>query len=260
MLKFAANLSFQFNEWPFLERFGAAAGCGFRAVEYLFPYEWAPAVIAEALESHGLTQALFNLPPGRWDAGDRGLAAVVGREAEFRQSVATALEYAKATGVERVHVMAGIAQPGDSAAVRTYANNIAFAADTLGAHGLEVLIEPINSRDMPGYFLNSFLQACEFIETLGRSNLRLQFDIYHRQIIHGDVLTALETLLPLIGHVQIASVPRRNEPNTGELNDDRVLQRLDELGYRGYIGCEYRPAAGTLAGLGWMDRWLVGSD
>jgi 2-dehydrotetronate isomerase len=259
MLKFAANLSFLFNEHSFSDRFAAAADCGFQAVEYLFPYEFSPDVIAENLRKHGLTQALFNLPPGDWQAGDRGLAALEGREAEFDRSVATALEYAEATGVKRMHVMAGIADSTDPAAARVYSRNIAAAADAAAEKGLGILIEPINAGDLPGYFLNDFRQAVRIIKELARPNLQLQFDIYHRQIIHGDVLTALEQLFPLIGHVQIAAVPRRTEPNTGELNDDRIFAFLQQLGYQGYIGCEYKPARSTREGLAWLSPYLIGS-
>lgn len=255
MLKFAANLSFLFNEHDFLDRFAAAADCGFRAVEYLFPYDYPPEVIARTLQGSHLTQALFNLPPGNWAAGERGLAALDGRQPEFRQSVATALEYAHATGVKRLHLMSGIAPSGSALATRIFTDNLAYAADLCAAQHLELLIEPINARDVPGYFLNNYPQALQIMRSLARPNLKLQFDIYHRQIIHGDVLTALEEHIAMIGHVQIACVPQRNEPNTGELADERILARLDDLGYAGYIGCEYRPAAGTRAGLTWLRRW-----
>jgi hydroxypyruvate isomerase len=255
MPNFAANLSMMFNEWPFLERFEAAADAGFRAVEYLFPYDHPRAVIAQRLKANNLTQALFNLPPGDWSAGDRGLAAIAGRQDEFRASVATALDYAEAIGVKRLHVMAGIAQPQDTVAMDAYRDSVAFAADAAAVHGIDLLIEPINGRDMPGYFLNDFGAAVRLIEELNRPNLKLQFDIYHRQIMHGDVLKSLASLMPIIGHVQIASVPFRNEPDTGELNDYRILAELDRLGYQGFVGCEYRPAGDTRMGLSWIQRW-----
>jgi hydroxypyruvate isomerase len=252
MLRFAANLSMMFTEHAFLDRFAAAADAGFGAVEFLFPYDHPPEEIAARLSAHGLTQALFNLPPGDWGAGERGLAALPARRADFRASVATALTYARATGVKRLHMMAGIADPADPAAGAAYRDAAAFAADAVGAEGLDLLLEPINGRDMPGYFLNDFNRAAALIADLGRPNLRLQFDIYHRQILHGDVMKGLEALFPLIGHVQIAAVPHRHEPCSGELDDVRVLSHLDALGYAGYVGCEYRPAGRTVDGLAWM--------
>jgi 2-dehydrotetronate isomerase len=255
MPKFAANLSMMFNEWEFLDRFAAAADAGFRAVEFLFPYAWEPDEIAKRLASHGLTQALFNLPPGAWEAGERGLAALPERAADFRNSVATALRYAAATGVERLHVMAGNADSNDPKARSAYEASLRYAVDEIGAKGLDVVIEPINRRDMPAFFLNDFGYAAELIGRLGLPRLKLQYDIYHRQILHGDVVKSLEAMMPIIGHVQIASVPGRNEPGTGELNDDFVFRRLDDLGFAGFVGCEYRPAGKTLDGLSWWDAW-----
>ena len=255
MPKFAANLSMMFNEWEFLDRFGAAADAGFRAVEYLFPYAFEPDAIAARLESHGLTQALFNLPPGNWEAGDRGLAALPERAADFRASVATALRYAEATGVKRLHVMSGNADSNDPKAQSAYEDSLRYAVGEIGAKGVDVVIEPINRRDMPAFFLNDFNSAAELIGRLGLPRLKLQYDIYHRQILHGDVVKSLEALMPVIGHIQIASVPMRHEPGTGELNDDFVFRRLDELGYVGFVGCEYRPAGKTLDGLTWWDAW-----
>lgn len=252
MPHFAANLTMMFNELPFLDRFAAARAAGFDSVEYLFPYDFAATQIADRLAENGLTQALFNLPPGNWSAGDRGMAALGARGAEFRASVVTALGYAQATGVARVHVMSGIADRNDSTMRKTFAESLAYLCDAAGRANLDVVIEPINGRDMPGYFLNDFEYAADLIGDLGLPNLKLQFDIYHRQILHGDVLTGLREMMPIIGHVQIASVPSRNEPGTGELDDFRILRELDRLGFNGFVGCEYRPAAGTVAGLGWM--------
>ena len=251
MPKFAANLSMMFNEWEFLDRFDEAAKAGFTAVEYLFPYDYDRDAIVARLKNNGLTQALFNLPPGDWGAGDRGLAALPDRKDEFRASVANALDYAKATGVKRLHVMSGNANRADAAAETAYRDALRFATDAAGAEGINILIEPINARDMPGFYLNDFNYAADLIAELDISNLKLQFDIYHRQIIHGDMLKAMEALMPIIDHVQIAAVPLRHEPGTGELDDARVLRALDELGYTGYVGCEYRPAGATLDGLGW---------
>jgi hydroxypyruvate isomerase len=255
MPRFAANLTMMFSEVGFLDRFSAAADAGFDAVEYLFPYAFDAGEIAEHLATFGLTQALFNLPPGNWEAGDRGLAALPGRQDEFRASVATALRYAAATKVGRLHVMSGIADRSDAAAQKTYRESLRYLCDAAGAAGLDVLIEPINPRDMPGFFLNDFNFSADLIAELGLPNLKLQFDIYHRQVLHGDVLTGLRKLLPIIGHVQIAAVPLRHEPGTGELDDFRVLRELDALGYTGFVGCEYRPAGETVAGLGWLQAY-----
>lgn len=257
MPRFAANLSFLYTEVPFLDRFAAAAEDGFAAVEFLFPYEHAPQAIAARLRDAGLTQALFNLPPGDWAAGERGLAALPGREAAFRAGVERALPYAAATGCTRLHAMAGIAPPGaDRAALTaTYAANLAWAARVLAPHGIELLIEPINPHDMPGYFLNTQAQAVEVIESVGAPTLRLQMDLYHAQIVEGDLTTKLARNFAHIGHVQIASVPRRHEPDEGELNYPALFDQLDALGYAGWVGCEYRPRATTRAGLAWFAPW-----
>jgi 2-dehydrotetronate isomerase len=254
MPKFAANLSMMFNEWDFLDRFAAAADAGFEAVEFLFPYAYDPNAISDRLARHGLTQALFNLPPGDWTAGERGMAALPGRADDFHQSVATAIPYALATGVPCLHLMSGLADRSNAAAIGAYKDAIKFACGVAGQHGLNVLIEPINGRDMPGYFLNDFGFAVDLIRELSLPNLRLQYDIYHRQVLHGDVMMSLSSLLPMIGHIQIASVPRRHEPGSGELNDHRIFQHLDAIGYTGFIGCEYRPESGTLAGLSWFKQ------
>jgi hydroxypyruvate isomerase len=255
MPQFAANLSFLFTEWAFLDRFAAAADAGFRAVEFQFPYPFPPDEIARRLASNHLTPALFNFPPGDFAAGDRGLAALPERAAEFRASVALALKYVETIGAPRLHLMSGVADPGDPAARAAYADSLRHAVDVLGPRGVDVLIEPLNTRDNPGYFMRDFRLAAALIGELALPRLKLQFDIYHRQILHGDVLIGLEAMLPMIGHVQIASVPDRHEPGTGELNDDLVLRRLDALGYAGFVGCEYRPAGSTPAGLGWFDAW-----
>ncbi len=252
MPKFAANLSMMFTEWAFLDRFAAAADQGFEAVEFLFPYAFAPEQIAARLQATGLTQALFNLPPGDWEAGERGLACRAGREAEFRTALEAARPYAEATGVRRLHLMSGHGNRHDPAAVAAYEHSVRLACEAFAPLGIDILIEPINGRDMPGYFLNDFSFAADLISRLSLPNLRLQYDIYHRQILHGDVLKSLEALMPVIGHVQTASVPMRNEPGTGELDDQRIFRHLDQLEYQGYVGCEYRPAGHTLDGLGWF--------
>jgi 2-dehydrotetronate isomerase len=252
MPRFAANLTMMFNEWSFLDRFAAAADAGFSAVEFLFPYEHPPEAIAERLRASDLTLANFNLPPGDWAAGERGFAAVPGREAVFEAALETAIPYATATGVGRLHAMAGIVSPEDEQAAATYRGNLVRAADRLAPLGIDLLIEPLNGRDVPGYFLASFDQALAIVRSAGRPNLKLQFDLYHRQILHGDVVTGLAQALSDIGHVQIASVPSRNEPDAEELSFPFICATLDRLGYPGHVGCEYRPKGTTLAGLGWF--------
>jgi len=252
MPRFAANLTMMFTEWPFLDRFDAAADAGFDAVEYLFPYDFAPEEIGDRLRRNALTQALFNLPPGAWDAGERGFAARPDCFAQLQESVRTALPYAAATGVKRLHLMAGIADRRDAQAVAAFRRSVAWVTEELGRHGIDTLIEPINPRDVPGYFLNDFAFARDLIAELNHPNLKLQFDIYHCQIIHGDVTVRLRAMMPMIGHIQIASVPSRNEPGSEELNDPFLFDELDRLGYRGFVGCEYRPRGKTEAGLGWF--------
>lgn len=252
MPRFAANLSLMFTERPFLDRFAAASRAGFTAVECLFPYDHPPEAIAAQLADHRLTLALFNLPPGDWAAGERGLAALPGRFAELQAGLETGLLYAAATGAGRVHLMAGLADARDESARAAYRRAVAHAAERVGRAGLDLMIEPINRRNMPGYFLADVDAAAALIRELALPNLKLQFDLYHCQILHGDVTTRLLAYLPLIGHVQVASVPARNEPGTGELADDFLFAELDRLGYAGFVGCEYHPAAGTEAGLGWF--------
>ncbi|HYG86791.1 MAG TPA: 2-oxo-tetronate isomerase [Azospirillum sp.] len=252
MPAFAANLTMMFTEWDFLDRFDAAAEAGFQAVEYLFPYDHPPEAVAARLERNGLTQALFNMPPGDWAAGERGLAALPDRFGDVQAGVDRALEYAEATGCRRLHLMAGLADAADARARDAYRRAVEHAAARLAQSGIDLLLEPINGRDMPGYFLNDFAAAEALIAALGRPNVRLQFDIYHRQILHGDVTAAMRRLLPIIGHVQVASVPSRHEPAGEELNHPYLFAELDRLGYTGFVGCEYRPRAGTVEGLGWL--------
>ncbi|NEH52284.1 TIM barrel protein [Rhizobium leguminosarum] len=249
---FAANLTMMFNEWAFLDRFDAAADAGFAAVEYLFPYEAAPEAIAERLARNNLQQALFNLPPGDWAAGERGIAALPGRFDALKADVERALDYAAATGARRLHLMAGIADRHDEDASSCYRRSVTYAAGRLAEKGIDLLLEPINGRNMPGYFLNDFGAAERLIAECGLPNLKLQFDIYHRQIIHGDVTIALRRLLPIAGHIQIASVPSRNEPDGEELNYPYLFGEIDRLGYDGFVGCEYIPRGHTLDGLGWF--------
>ncbi len=252
MPRFAANLSMMFNEVPFLDRFDAAARAGFTAVEFLFPYDHPAEAIGERLRRNGLTQALFNLPPGNWDAGEKGFAALPDRFADLQRSLQTALPYAQATGVKRLHLMAGIARRSDPQAVAAFNKSVIWVAEFLQPHGLDVVIEPINPRNVPGYFLNDFAFACDLIRELQIPNLKLQFDIYHCQIIHGDVTMRLREMMPITGHIQIASVPSRNEPDGEELNYPFLFDELDRLGYKGFVGCEYNPRGGTTDGLGWF--------
>lgn len=260
MTKLAANISWLFTEVPFLDRFAAAAEAGFAAVEFQFPGDVPPTEIAARLQRHRLTLALFNMPTGDYAKGDRGMAALPGREAEFAAGVEYALGLARATGCTRIHALAGIWPEGRPKAEgeETYVGNLRRAADLLAPHGISVLIEPLNSRDTPGYFLNTSGDALRVIERVGRSNLRLQFDLYHCQIMEGDLARHVRALAGRFAHVQIAGVPDRNEPDIGEVNFPYLLDLLDETGYDGWIGCEYRPRAGTLAGLGWGRRWGIG--
>jgi hydroxypyruvate isomerase len=250
MLTFAANLSWMFKEHDFLDRFAAAADAGFGMVEYLFPYNHDPDEIAARLQRHNLKLALFNAPPGDLAKDERGLACMPERRAEFRASIASALDYACVTGAPRLHLMAGLG--AGEKALAAYRDALDFACEEAAAHGVDILIEPLNARDVPGYLLNDFNLARRLIAASKHPNLRLQFDIYHRQIIHGDVLWGLEEMLPITGHIQISSVPGRHEPGSGELNDRRILKAIERMDYAGVIGCEYTPAGGTLEGLGWM--------
>ncbi len=258
MPRFAANLSMMYQEHAFLDRFGAAAKDGFKAVEFLFPYAFAAADMRARLTECGLTLALFNGPPGNWDAGERGLAALPGREGEFRKSVATALEYARALGNDRVHLMAGLVEPGGERARyrETYVRNLACAAKDAAAAGVTVVIEPINTRDMPGFFLNCQDEAHAICAEVGAGNLKVQMDFYHCQIVEGDLATKLRKYIAGVGHIQIAGVPERHEPDQGEINYPYLFRLIDDLGYAGWVGCEYRPRGATSAGLGWLRPYL----
>jgi len=258
MPNFAANLTMMFTEHTFLDRFKAAADQGFAAVEYLFPYEHPADEIAKQLEANRLKQALFNMPPGDWAKGERGVAGIPGREQEFKDGVALALRYAEATGVKRLHMMAGMTDLHHPASMATYRANISYASEALAGKGLDLLLEPINGRNMPGYGLNNFDLAASIIAEMNLPNLKLQFDIYHCQIIHGDVTMRMRALMPISGHVQIASVPSRHEPSIEELNYPFLFEELDRLGYQGFVGCEYNPKAGTVEGLGWFAPYRRG--
>lgn len=261
MPRLAANLSMMYAEHPFLDRFKAAADDGFAGVEFLFPYEFAAADLKARLADHGLTQALFNAPPGDWEAGERGIASLPGREDEFRRGLDRALEYAAALGCRRLHVMAGLIRPDQDreAHRQAYLENLARAALAAAPAGITVVIEPINPRDMPGFFLNRQDEAQAICAEVGTDNLKVQFDIYHCQIVEGDIAMKLRRDMAGIGHIQIAGVPDRHEPDLGELNYPYLFERIDALGYAGWIGCEYRPKAGTSAGLRWARPYLCGT-
>ena len=261
MPRFAANLSMLYNEHTFLDRFAAAAADGFSAVEFLFPYAFTAPDLAARLADHGLTQVLFNGPPGNWEQGERGTACLPGREDEFRRGIAQALQYAAALHCPRVHVMAGLAPAGvEHAALQaTYLSNLAWAAAQAAPQGIDVLIEPINTRDIPGFFLNRQDQAHALLAAVGAPNLKVQMDLYHCQIVEGDLAKKLERYLPTgaVGHLQMAGVPERHEPDVGEINHPYLFDLIDRLGYTGWIGAEYRPRitapGGTSAGLAWFN-------
>ena len=265
MPRFAANLSLLYSEFDFLDRFEAAAKDGFKAVEFLFPYAFDVREIAARLKANDLQQVLFNAPPGDWDAGERGLACLPAREAEFQSGLGRALDYAAALNCPRIHVMAGLLPAGSTATdlQTTYTERLRWAAKQAAGCGVEILIEPINTRNMPGYFLNRQDQAHAVLLEVGAPNLKVQMDLYHCQIVEGDVATKLRQYLPTgsVGHIQIAGVPERHEPDLGEINYPYLFTLIDELGYSGWIGCEYHPArgaqpGGTSAGLSWLKPWL----
>jgi len=254
MPKFAANLTMMFNEVPFPERFAAAAKAGFTAVEFLFPYDYPVADVTRWLKEHNLKSALFNMPPGDWAAGERGIASLPGREEEFLTGVHKAIEYARAIGTPTIHAMAGLFPEGaDREWYRSvYVDNLGLAAKELAKHALTLVIEPINTRDMPGYFLSTQAEGHAIRQEVGEPNLKVQMDFYHAQIMEGDLSTTFRNNIDWIGHVQIASVPARHEPDEGEVNYPHLFALLDELGYSGYVGCEYRPRGKTEDGLGWF--------
>jgi 2-dehydrotetronate isomerase len=256
MPRFAANLSMMYQEHAFLDRFQAAARDGFSAVEFLFPYEFDANEIAARLRDNCLKQALFNAPPGDFSRGDRGIASIPGREDEFKRSIALALHYADALGCPTIHVMAGLVRPEDRTAYySTYLKNLAYAAQQAATQGVTVVIEPINPRDMPGYFISRQEEAHQVCRVVGVANLKVLMDLYHSQIVEGDLAMRLRETISGIGHIQIAGVPERHEPDEGELNYPYLFELIDSLGYEGWIGCEYRPKAGTSEGLGWLQRW-----
>jgi hydroxypyruvate isomerase len=253
MPKFAANLSTMFADLPFLERFGAARAAGFDAVEFLFPYAFEPDQIVARLERFQLQLVLHNMPPGDWANGERGMACDPRRIGEFEDSVGQALDYAQELGVHQLHCMAGKvhAAVAPERAHDTYVRNVRFAAEACRQHGIKLLIEPINTFDIPGYFLTGTRQAAAIIAEVAASNLFLQYDIYHMQRMEGELANTLRAQSPLIGHIQLADVPGRHEPGTGEINFPFLFKLLDEMGYSGWIGCEYTPLGDTVAGLHW---------
>ena len=258
MAKLAANLTMMFTHLPFLDRFAAAAQAGFRAVEFQFPYDEDAGAIRRAADEAGVRVVLFNLSPGNWATGERGFACLPGRDDDWDRAVTQALDYASALDCQNLHAMAGF-PPADmprETALDLYCKRLALAAERAHAEGRRILIEALNSSDVPGYLILNSDDAAAIIARVGHPALRLQFDLYHAQIMEGDLTRRMERLLPIIGHVQIAAVPDRNEPDQGECNPHHLLNSLDRLGYGGWVGCEYRPSGDTVAGLGWAARYL----
>lgn len=258
MPKFDANLTMMYNEVDFLDRFAAASAAGFKGVEYLFPYAFEADELATRLGDNGLTQLLHNLPAGDWDAGERGIAILADRKDEFRASVDKAIAYATKLGAPQLNCLAGIA-PSDADAAQlkaTFVENLAWAADQFKAEGIKLLIEAINTRDIPGFYLHNTKQASDIIAETGSDNLFIQYDIYHMQIMEGDLAPTIEAYLGQIPHMQLADTPGRHEPGTGEINYPFLFDHIDRIGYDGWIGCEYKPAAKTEDGLGWLKPYL----
>ncbi len=258
MPKFAANLTFFYNEHAFLDRFAAAARAGFSGVEYLFPYDFDKNRLAEQLHQHKLTQVLHNLPAGDWPGGERGIACHPNRVGEFQDGVGRAIEYATTLGCKQLNCLAGLAPAGvaPDRMRATFVSNLKFAAQKLKQSGIKLLIEAINTRDMPGFYLNRTQQALDIIAEVGSDNLYLQYDIYHMQVMEGDLATTIEKNLELIPHMQLADNPGRHEPGTGEINYAFLFEFIDRIGYTGWIGCEYKPATTTDAGLGWITPYI----
>jgi 2-dehydrotetronate isomerase len=259
MPRFAANLTMMFTDLPFLDRFAAASEAGFAAVEFLFPYEFPADGIAARIKAADLEVALFNMPPGDWGAGERGIASLPGREQEFRDGVDKALSYAGPLKVKKLHAMAGIlpkgADPGECRA--TLIRNLKFAAAQLARHDILLVLEAINTRDIPGFSVTTQKDSFAVCEAVNAPNLKMQMDLYHMQVMEGDLATKLKLYAPHCGHIQIAGCPERNEPDTGEIRYEYLFRLLDEIGYQGWLGCEYRPAGKTIAGLGWMQSYTA---
>ena len=259
MPKFAANLTMLFTEQPFLDRFEAAAKAGFKAVEFLFPYAFSAQEIRQRLDANGLQLVLHNLPAGDWDAGERGIACHPDRVEEFRAGVSRAIEYAQALGVPQLNCLAGKAPAGvpDALLRQTLVENLRYAAAALQQAGLRLLVEPINTFDIPGFYVNRTAQALEILDEVGSDNAFVQYDIYHAQRMEGELAATMQKHLARIGHIQLADNPGRNEPGTGEINYAFLFAHLDRIGYGGWVGCEYKPASTTEAGLGWRQRLAV---
>ena len=253
-LKFAANLSFLYQDLPFLDRITAAAEDGFEGVECMYPYAFPATEIRQRLDDNGIEQALFNAPPGDWDNGERGIASLPGREREFKEAISLALDYANALGNQRLHVMAGLLPASANRAeyLDRYTQNVAWAAEQAQSADVTIVLEPINQRAMPGYLLSYQQDALDVIRATGADNVKVQFDCYHTQIMEGDIVTKLHDMFDQIDHIQIASVPNRHEPDGEELNYPFIFQTLEQLGYQGWIGCEYKPRADTRDGLQWL--------
>jgi len=256
MPKFAANLTMLFNEVPFLDRFERAAKAGFKAVEFLFPYPFPAAEIKSRLQANGLQLVLHNLPAGNWDGGERGIACLPDRVGEFRDGVARAIEYGTALGAPQLNCLAGKAPAGvaDASLRETFVGNLRYAAGELKKAGLKLLMEPINTYDIPGFYLNRTAQALSILDEVGSDNLYVQYDIYHAQRMEGELIATMQKNLARIAHIQLADNPGRNEPGTGEIHYGNVFMALDRMGYAGWIGCEYKPATTTEAGLGWLQQ------
>jgi hydroxypyruvate isomerase len=262
MPKFNANLTMMFTEVAFLDRFRAAAMAGFKAVEFLFPYGYDKNQLADVAGTQKVQIVLFNMPPGDWDSGDRGLACDPARTIEFQEGVGKAIDYALALGCKQIHCMAGLRPRGvnDDRMRETYVTNLAFAANELAKHDLTLLIEAINQRDIPGFYLKSSRQALDIIHYVAAPNLSFLYDVYHMQILEGDLAPTIEKNLARIGHMQVADTPGRHEPGTGEINYPFLFRHIDRMGFTGWIGCEYRPAGTTQAGLGWLEPYLGEKD
>lgn len=258
MPRFCANLSFLFTEADFMERFAAAAQAGFRGVEFHFPYAYARDQLVDVVKRAGVDVVLFNLPAGDASKGDRGIAVQPQRKGEFQDGVGGAIEYARALGCTRINCLAGIAPAGadPDLVLTTFVDNLSFAADKLGAEGITLMMEPVNTRTVPGFYLNNTAQALDLINEVGAQNLKIQYDVFHMQIMEGDLCKTIEAELPNIGHMQVADVPDRHEPGSGEINFPFLFDWIDRIGYDGWIGAEYAPANGTLQGLGWATPYL----
>ena len=262
MPKFSANISMLFTEVDFLDRFEKAALAGFKAVEYQFPYAWEAEQLAEKAATYGLQTVLHNFPPGDWDAGERGLALLPGRQEEFKKSVRLALHYAKTTACPCLNCLAGLKREDISEADirQTLVANLRFAADALGRENIRLLVEPLNARDVPGFYLNRSAPALALMKEVDHPNIWLQYDIYHMQIMEGNLMQTIQKNLPRIAHIQLADNPGRHEPGTGEINFANLLAFIDHAGYGGWIGCEYKPAGRTEDGLGWLKPYLQRRD